>query len=133
MLLLLVEQDAAVRELLQYALRLEGHEVEAVSRRTEMQEALASGRPFDAVVSDIVLPQDRGHAEAIIAAEARDIPVLLMTGDTATMVELDERRIFFLPKPFQIDRLFDWIRNKDPSCMAVDQAAAAPDQGGGQG
>lgn len=130
MLLLLMEQDAAVRELLQYALRLEGHEVQAVSRWVEMQEALASGRAFDAVVSDIVLPQDRGHAEAITAAEMRRIPVLLMTGDTTTMIELEQQRMIFLQKPFQIDRLFDWIKEKDVSGMdSTRQDQASSDQG----
>ena len=57
--ILLVDDDAAIREVLTLALKLHGYEVDAVQNYVEAREKLASGR-YISILLDVVLPDISG-------------------------------------------------------------------------
>jgi CheY-like chemotaxis protein len=83
--LLVVDDDAAVREAIATQLRLDGHEVvEAASGRQALallRAALGRGRPPHAVLSDMGMPDLDGRELArAVKALAPSLPVLMITG-----------------------------------------------------
>ena len=81
--ILLLEDDPLVRELLVTILRAGGYAVSVAALPSEAL-ALADGRRFDLLVSDVVMPEMTGN---IVAARLRlmqpDLRVILMSGYTA--------------------------------------------------
>lgn len=70
---------------------------------------MVSGVAFDAIVSNLVLPRGQSGLDLLQSVQAGGTPVLLMTGDTHTLVEFAQNGTPHLQKPFDLDRLFDWI------------------------
>jgi CheY-like chemotaxis protein len=60
--ILVVEDDPAVRDVVEYALSREGMETEAVASGEAATERLYSGALFDLVILDIMLPDTDGIA-----------------------------------------------------------------------
>lgn len=82
-LILVAEDDTAVREFVGRALRQDGHEVTVVNDGQQALSALEEGK-FDLVLADIVMPKLDGIALALKAAKDYPwTPVLLMTGYAA--------------------------------------------------
>ena len=108
--ILVAEDDDGVRRLVERALRLEGHDVTAVSDGEMAFETLAAERgDFDLLLSDIRMPAMTGIELAHRAAAAwPDVTILLMTG-FAEMREAAEdlTRIIagVLDKPFALIEL----------------------------
>ena len=108
MRVLVVDDEPAVREVLERILRLEGHEVELAA---DGREAIARQRaaPADAVVLDVLMP----HVDGLeVCRRMRDggdrTPVLMLTarhevGDRVAGLEAGADD--YLPKPFSIDEL----------------------------
>ena len=65
--------------------------------------------PFAAVLLDCLLPQGN-TAEIIASAEARGIPVILMSGDPERIATFSAEGRPFLAKPFSIERLQKTLR-----------------------
>lgn len=83
--ILVVEDDNSVRAFVERALQMDGHEVETASDGglglELLEEALAEGKSFDLLLSDIQMPVMDGIALALTAAQKTDdMPILLMTG-----------------------------------------------------
>ena len=53
---LIVEDDPAVRDVVEYALSREGMETQTASDGEKALESLHAARPFDLVVLDVMLP-----------------------------------------------------------------------------
>jgi DNA-binding response OmpR family regulator len=109
--ILVVEDDAAIRELISLVLADEGYEVRDAAGGCSGLAALAEWRP-DVIVLDLVLGDMDGAA---FRAEQRrgglgDIPVLLVTcaGDPARHAEALGARA--CPKPFDLDDLLGEVR-----------------------
>lgn len=110
--LLVVDDDAAVREAIATQLRVDGHEVvEAASGRQALallRAALGRGRPPHAVLSDMGMPDLDGRALALaVKALAPSLPVLMITGwgrglaDDALPAGVD----MLLAKPLRLQEL----------------------------
>jgi two-component system cell cycle sensor histidine kinase/response regulator CckA len=85
--ILLLEDDALVRELLLTVLRGVGYEVIVASRPSEAF-AFAAGRRFDLMVSDVVMPEMMGNAVAArIRLTQPDLWVVFMSGYTARALD----------------------------------------------
>lgn len=114
--LLLAEDDAAFRLLLQQALTREGYDVVAVKDGTELLEQLGDSLLaaveddlFDAVVSDVRMPGWTGLNVLItMSHEANPPPIVLVTafGDERLHEQaIRAGAITVLDKPFELDDL----------------------------
>ena len=102
---LLVEDDAGVREVLQESLAASGWDVVAMPDGTAARTVLEGAAPIDIVVSDVVMPGEVSGVElARTAARLRPgLPVLLISGyPTATLSAhgANEGELDLLRKPF---------------------------------
>ena len=113
MRILVVDDERAVREALERALRLEGYEVASVA---DGQEALVSlaGRSVDAVVLDVLMPVLDGLETCrTLRRQGDDTPVLMLTArhDVSDRVAgLDAGADDYLVKPFALDELLARLR-----------------------
>lgn len=111
--ILIAEDDRAVRESLQRALRLEGYEAEAVTNGADALAAIARRRP-DVVLLDVSMPVVDGLMVArILRAEGDRVPILMLTARTETrdrVAGLDAGADDYLPKPFELDELLARLR-----------------------
>ncbi len=112
---LLVEDDADVREVLKESLAASGWEVTQAQDGAAACEVLEGGAPLDVLVTDVVMPGAvSGVALARAAARLRpELPVLLISGyPTATLAAqgADEAELNLLRKPFTHAELLSRMR-----------------------
>ena len=111
--LLVVEDDAKLRSVLERTLAFEGYEVTSCSDGVDGLEAL-TGSTFDAVIMDISMPyldgiglcrrmRERGHMEPVLFLTARTTIDDRVTG-------LDAGGDDYLTKPFSIEELLARLR-----------------------
>lgn len=110
--ILLVEDDAEIRDLLSAFLRREGFAVEGAGDARAMDAVLARLRP-DALVLDIMLPGEDGLSICRRIAPRGDIPIIMLTAkgdDIDRIVGLELGADDYLPKPFNPRELLARIR-----------------------
>ena len=111
--LLVVDDDAELRELLQGYLGSQGYAVAAVEDGAAMRAALAAGT-FDLVVLDLMLPGEDGLALCRELRARSRIPILMLTarGDELDrIIGLEMGADDYLPKPFHPRELLARIRS----------------------
>src|SRR3954471_17437129 len=111
---LVVDDEAAIRDSLHMILEYEGYRVEEAANGSQALSKVADRAP-DAVVLDIKMPEMDG-LELLKALRERgyDMPVLMISGhaDVATAVEATRRGAFdFFEKPLQRERILVSLRN----------------------
>lgn len=113
---LLVDDEPDIRVLARAVLESAGHTVvEAGDSAAAVACAESSDRPFDVVVSDIVMPGEHGDVLARrLMARQPDLVVLLMSGYVERTASLDADRVAFLAKPFAPDELADQVATLAP-------------------
>jgi signal transduction histidine kinase/CheY-like chemotaxis protein len=110
--LLLVEDDAAVRAILERGLRRHGPDISVAADAALALDIMASGPPFDVLVSDIMMP---GMDGVELATEARrrqpGLGVVLMSGFAEPPLHraADAQGVKFLSKPFALGDLVSAI------------------------
>ena len=113
MRVLVVDDEPAVREALDRALRLEGYEVEQAADGAEALAALGRS-PADAVVLDVLMPRVDGLETCRrLRADGLDVPVLMLTArdDVPDRVAgLDAGADDYLVKPFDLEELLARLR-----------------------
>jgi DNA-binding NtrC family response regulator len=109
--ILLVDDEAKIRNALAQALREEGHEVVAVGSPREAQRLLARGA-FDVLLVDNLMPELTGLdliRELVSTTTAADRPqILLMTAHATVESAIEAMKLGaldYLQKPFEIDEL----------------------------
>jgi hypothetical protein len=112
---LLVEDDPAVREVTTRVLERGGFTVRAASDAQEAFAVLDAGDVIDLVLTDLSLPGANGRSVAAHALElAPDRPVLIMSGRGEGAAEAPDRghleRVAYLQKPFTRDTLIEAVR-----------------------
>ncbi|MEP0546205.1 MAG: ATP-binding protein [Rhodothermales bacterium] len=101
---LVVDDEAMVRNVTAKLLRLRGHAVEEASGGTEALEKLAD-HPFDLVVTDLGMPEMSGHELAYrIRQHHPHLGIVLLTGHTDAEDKSAHVDVV-VKKPFQIDAL----------------------------
>lgn len=98
---LLVEDDDLVAEAQEALLEILGHTVLWVSNPAQALQALASGRVFDVVLSDVQMP---GGATGVDLAEQLrherpELPVILLTGYAKDLERLEGLDVMVFAKP----------------------------------
>lgn len=112
---LLVEDDAAIREMVMFALEKEGYEAAAVGDAQAAKIEIADNRP-DLILLDWMLPGVSGVelARAIRAEEQNEeLPIIMLTarGEEDDRVKgLDSGADDYISKPFSIRELMARIR-----------------------
>ena len=114
--LLVVEDEAHLANGLRFNLEAEGHSVEvAADGESAIEQLLKSGKKFDAVVLDVMLPGTDGFEVATELRKAKNyVPVLMLTarGRPEDVLQgfaagADD----YLPKPFELSILLVRIRS----------------------
>jgi two-component system, OmpR family, response regulator MprA len=113
MQILVVDDEPAVRDSLDRALRLEGYKVELAADGAEALDTIGAARP-DAVVLDLMMPRVDGLEVCRRMRAAGDrTPVLVLTardGVTDRVKGLDAGADDYLVKPFALDELLARLR-----------------------
>jgi DNA-binding response OmpR family regulator len=104
---LIVEDDDAVRDVVEHTLSREGMETEALGDGEEALEYLRACNPFDLVILDIMLPGMDGISlcrEIRAGATAcKEVPVIMLTArddETSIIVGLEVGADDYITKPF---------------------------------
>ncbi len=113
--ILIIEDDAPVRDALQLVLKLEGYPVH-VAESADAAEALfaSCGAEIDLVVSDFQLGDGRNGLELLEKLRSRadrDLPAVILSGDTSPALAAigNVRRVALLRKPVDTPRLISLL------------------------
>ncbi|MEC7946311.1 MAG: ATP-binding protein, partial [Myxococcota bacterium] len=110
---LVVDDEAEVRDVVTALLESLGARVEGVGSGPEALESLAGSQPYSLLVTDVRMPGMDGHALLRAArAAGHGLPAILSSGfDPADPEDADELRPFRrLAKPFRRDQLLQCIQ-----------------------
>jgi two-component system response regulator MprA len=119
--ILIVEDDLITRRNLSVLLSDEGYDVDQAGDGVQALEILA-GRPFDLVLSDIVMPRMDGlKLLQQLQFMAPQIPVVIMTSYVSdSLSSVPAGAAEFIRKPFVLDDLLFKVQR------ALDKASQAP-------
>ncbi|WP_229072581.1 response regulator transcription factor [Actinoplanes sp. DH11] len=113
MRILVVEDDAAVRDSLARTLRFEGYQVQIAGDGRAALDAVRTGEP-DAVILDVSMPRMDGlEACRQLRADGAILPVLMLTARDSVgdrVAGLDAGADDYLVKPFALQELLARIR-----------------------
>lgn len=110
--ILVIEDDQAIRSMLQSALAVEGFEVHTAVSASEARAMLRHAPP-DVVLLDLGLPDGDGSELVRDARQRRDIPVLVVSArhqESEKVKLLDAGADDYLVKPFSVGELLARIR-----------------------
>jgi two-component system, OmpR family, response regulator len=105
---LIVEDDGAVRGLLEQVFDAEGYRFAIAENGAEMRRAIAEG-DVDVVIIDVLLRGENGLDLAEEAA-ASGCAVVLTTGDHTYEKRIGESGHKFILKPYRLSALLDVVR-----------------------
>lgn len=111
-MVLVVDDDARVREVIQWALEDEGFEVETAADGLQAVARGTARRP-DLVLLDLTLPGLNGYrvAHDLRAAHGSGLPILAMTADGRAEAKAARAGAYaFVRKPFELAELIGSIR-----------------------
>ena len=113
---LIVEDDADLREMMAQLLTLEGYQIETVANGREALEYLNDAPRPDVILLDLMMPimdgwefRRRQQGDPALA----DVPVIVLTAlDQAQARAADLNGVDFLKKPLDFDRLLELVRRR---------------------
>ena len=124
----IVEDDASIRELEQYALQTNGYQAAGCEDGASFWAALRAGMP-ELVILDVMLPDEDGYqilAKLRADPETRAVPVIMVTAKTSeidVVKGLDHGADDYLCKPFGI---MEFISRVKAVLRRTASAAQAP-------
>lgn len=113
---LIVEDDADLREMMAQLLTLEGYQIETVANGREALAYLSDAPRPDVILLDLMMPimdgwefRRRQQDDPALA----DVPVIVLTAlDQAQAHASDLNGVDFLKKPLDFDRLLELVRRR---------------------
>ncbi len=132
--ILIAEDDRAMRQVLTRALEREGYAVKATSTGATLWEWIAAGEGR-LVITDVVLPDGNGlDLASKIGKRRRDLRVIVMSAQNTllTAVKAAQRGAFeYLPKPFDIEVFLDAVARalSQPPANGVEPAIGLEEEG----
>ena len=131
-----VEDDLAVRDVVEHALVREGMEVKALGDGETALEHLRAAEPFDLVILDVMLPEMDGISlcrelrEGGAGPALIDVPVIMLTArddETSVVVGLEVGADDYVTKPFRprelVSRVRAHLRRQRRALKSTDQEA----------
>jgi len=107
-MLLIADDDKAIRTVLSKAMEREGYEVKLTSNAATLWRWVSNGEG-DLVITDVVMPDENGLDLLLKIKKIRpDLPVIVMSAQNTLMtaVKATERGAYeYLPKPFDLNEL----------------------------
>ncbi|MDA0708065.1 MAG: nitrogen regulation protein NR(I) [Proteobacteria bacterium] len=107
-IILIADDDKAIRTVLSRALSREGYDVRLTSNASTLWRWVANGEG-DLVITDVMMPDENGLDMLIRIKKLRpNLPVIVMSAQNTLMtaVKAAERGAYeYLPKPFDLDEL----------------------------
>src|ERR671921_2478037 len=100
--ILIVEDDPAVRDIMQIALEREGLSVDAVANGEAALKRFRAAGPFDLVLLDIMLPGIDGISICQELRRTSDVPVVMLTardGERSVVLGLEVGADDYVTKP----------------------------------
>jgi len=125
---LVVDDDRAIRDLLQFALELEGYVVETLCDGRQVVETLARWDEPGVALLDLMMPHVDGWEVCRRLGARGDLArhtVIVMSAATLPGDEYPERACTLLCKPFDLNHALDLIAQVTAGTLAVDLAAGA--------
>jgi DNA-binding response OmpR family regulator len=110
--ILIVEDEPAIAEAVEYALTAEGFEVEAVHDGNDALEQ-ARSRPYDLLVLDLMLPGLSGTEVCRRLRQDNTVPILMLTakdGEVDRVLGLEVGADDYVTKPFSMPELVARVR-----------------------
>ena len=111
---LLVDDDHAVRKMMQKVLVKAGLNVEAVEKASEALETLKRGRRFEAIVTDLMMPEMDGmQLLRFVRQLDLDVPMIIVTGNPtleSAIQAMEYGGFRYLPKPVENQRLVEVVK-----------------------
>jgi two-component system OmpR family response regulator len=111
--ILVVDDDAEIRDLLREYLQKHGYRVTVVADGKGMQAAMTAAKP-DLVVLDLMLPDEDGFSLCRSLRARSGVPVIMLTArgeETDRIVGLEMGADDYLPKPFNPRELLARIKS----------------------
>jgi two-component system, chemotaxis family, chemotaxis protein CheY len=113
---LIVEDDADLREMMAQLLTLEGYHIETAANGREALQYLSEAPRPDVILLDLMMPimdgwefRKRQQDDPALA----DVPVIVLTAlDQAQARARDLNGVDFLKKPLDFDRLLELVRRR---------------------
>ncbi|MEM8607209.1 MAG: sigma-54 dependent transcriptional regulator [Myxococcota bacterium] len=103
--ILVCDDEPGLREMLEILLRREGHEVDSVDGVHAAREQLGSADPYDAVITDLAMPDGSGmEVLDAVRARASDTQILMITAYATTEQAVEAMRkgaYDYVQKPFK--------------------------------
>ncbi len=117
---LVVDDNPAVAEVVAGLLESIGCRAVVVASAAAARDRLRAGEPFDALLSDVMMPGDLdGLALARMARQERPaLTVILATGYSAAAQAATEEGFVLVPKPLSAAILSEALRRADPTAAA---------------
>lgn len=112
MRILVVEDDAGVRETLRDLLGAAGHDVTTATGFAEAQ-ALLRRRAWDVMLTDLILPGGSG-LDLAAEAQAEGLRAVVCSGHPTSIAQLQSQGIAHLVKPFSAQALAMALRAVTP-------------------
>lgn len=124
---LLVEDEREIQNLLEELFASEGYRFTIVGDGPSMRQALIDDPAIDIVIIDVLVPGGIDGLTLADEAQARGLPVILVTGDRTRIDELDARGCRYMIKPFTLTAFIELIettlRETQVSCERDHRAA----------
>lgn len=117
-LVLIVDDDADIREMMELILRGEGHQVVTAADGGEALSLLAKGLLPNVVVLDLMMPGMNGwdfRSRMLSDPRMAAIPTVVVTGDQTASRRSPELKATILSKPFSVDDLLGAIAGTEPA------------------
>ena len=129
--ILVADDDAAIRTVLNQALTRVGHDVRVTSNASTLWRWVAAGEG-DLVITDVVMPDENAFDMLPRIKKARpELPVIVMSAQNTilTAIRANERGAFeYLPKPFDLDVLVAAVDRALTQSGVEVPSAAEPDE-----
>ena len=124
--ILVADDDAAIRTVLNQALSRAGYEVRATGTVAGLWRWVAAGEG-DLVITDVVMPDDNAFELLPRIKRMRpDLPIIVMSAQNTfmTAIKASERGAYeYLPKPFDLKEL---VVDRRPRARRAQAAQSAP-------
>lgn len=106
--ILVVDDDAEVREILGEMLETGGYRVSLVNNGAEMRLFLASDKSVDGIVLDALMPGE-DSADLALHAKALRLPLIMISGSNEKVLFAADNNLQMLRKPFGVSALIEAV------------------------